>query len=186
MIFMRDVLPTASVRYEEHASEPAPARPWPLSPGRCALGLSFLYVAAAAMVALQVTATPFENGWWLVAYLALVGGLAQALLVRGRELLLARGGARHPGWRWTEIVLWNVGALGVPLGVFSASASAVLCSSLALLFALGLYALGLRRGARAQRLPLAGVAAYYALVVFLAGSVLVGTGLASAFPWQLP
>ena len=52
---------------------------------------------AAALVALVVRmAEPFEHGAWLVAYLVLVGFLAQLLLGRGQAALLSSGGLPVP------------------------------------------------------------------------------------------
>ena len=79
----------------------------------------------------------------------------------------------------------SVGAGAVPIGVFADSAPTILAGSAILLIALVLYAAGLRRAACNPGRPGGGwERAYYVLVGFLLASVLVGTGLAAALPWQ--
>ena len=50
---------------------------------------SAAFVIAAAVVGTANLQAPFERGWWLTAYLFLVGGLAQLLLIRGQDALTA-------------------------------------------------------------------------------------------------
>jgi hypothetical protein len=144
-------------------------------------------LVAAIAAALARSQEPFEHGWWLVAYLALVGALSQFALVSG-QLAFAR--TRCPVRRMrrllrTELALWNLGTVLVPAGVFATVPAVVALGSLGLLAALALFA-------RATTIPRAGYSqaerrwlyAYRILLVFLAGSVLVGIGLGEAFPWQ--
>jgi hypothetical protein len=49
-------------------------------PDRLSLGLGLTFLAAAMPTAALSATNPFEHGWWLVAYLALVGGVGQLLL----------------------------------------------------------------------------------------------------------
>jgi hypothetical protein len=80
-------------------------------------------------------------------------------------------------------VLWNLGVVLVPAGVLGAAAGVVLVGSVALLVALALFA----AGTRVRSVQTAGGACLYAyrvVVVFLTGSVIVGTALAGALPWQ--
>jgi hypothetical protein len=156
-------------------------------PGRLSLGSGLTFLAAAAPAAALSATDPFEHGWWLVAYLALVGGLSQLLLGLGRAWLLSRAGSPRPreSRLWAELTLWNVGASAVPIGVFTDSGPTILIGSAILLIALVLYAAGLRRAAGNPGRPGGGWdRAYYVLVGFLLASVLVGTGLAAALPWQ--
>jgi hypothetical protein len=149
------------------------------------LGLTFL-VAADIAAWLRATA-PFDHGWWLVTYLALVGCIAQLVLARGRSMLLSRLGCADPGraWLWREIVFWNAGAVLVPVGVLTDGAATVRAGSILLLVALTMHAAGLYRSARSARSRRnAWERAYYTLVAFLVGSVAIGTGLADALPWQ--
>jgi hypothetical protein len=59
---------------------------------------------------------PFDQGVWLVAYLFLVGFLAQLLLGRGQAALMVAGEADHVPVRF-QVALWNAGAVLMPLGV---------------------------------------------------------------------
>jgi hypothetical protein len=156
-------------------------------PGRLSLGSGLTFLAAAAPAAALSATDPFAHGWWLVAYLALVGGLSQLLLGLGRAWLLSRAGSPRPreSRLWAELTLWNVGASAVPIGVFTDTGPTILVGSTILLIALVLYAGGLRRAAGNPGRPGGGwVRAYYVLVGFLLASVLAGTGLAAALPWQ--
>jgi len=125
------------------------------------------FAVASIVVALVRTAVPFAHGWWLVAYLLLVGGVAQVLLAYGASPAGHARSSRSSFW------LWNAGTLAVAISDLLGAPAGVLAGSLALLAALALFA------ARARRR-----APYLLLILFLAGSVLVGCFLGRAFPWQ--
>jgi hypothetical protein len=154
--------------------------PWLLAGSVAAL-------VAALAAAVARSHQPFEHGWWLVAYLALVGALSQFLLASGQlAFIRTRCRIRRYGRLLrTELVLWNLGTVLVPAGVFATVPAVVALGSLSLLAALALFA-------RATTIPRAGnpeaerrwLYAYRIFLVFLAGSVLVGTGLHDAFRWQ--
>ena len=55
---------------------------------RAASASSAAFVIGAAVVGTANMQAPFERGWWLTAYLFLVGGLAQLLLIRGQDTLM--------------------------------------------------------------------------------------------------
>jgi len=140
----------------------------------------------AAVVVVNANA-PVADGWWLVAYLALVGGLSQALLGTGLGAIVAAAGAQQPGQAatWSELALWNTGTLVVAIADLADAPAGVLTGSVLFLIALGVFAGGLRRTIVTARLPLSlWVVGYALLLVFLAGSVLVGAGLADALPGQ--
>ena len=86
----------------------------------------------------------------------------------------------------SEVVFWNLGAVVVPVGVFAGAPGLVAVGSVVLLAALALFAsaTSVPRLRCANENP-AWLYAYRAVVIFLAGSVIVGTGLAGALPWQL-
>jgi hypothetical protein len=133
-------------------------------------------------VAIIRSQVSFDHGWWLVAYLALVGALSQLILGSGQlSLGTAFAGPRILA---SEVVLWNLGVVLVPVGVFAGAPGLVAVGSVVLLSALALFATATSvpppRRAGDHRLD-----AYRAVVIFLAGSVVVGTGLAKALPWQL-
>jgi hypothetical protein len=81
-------------------------------------------VAAAVAIAVLV-AEPFDHGGWLVAYLVLVGFLAQLLLGRGQAAVLSAGGLPAPprGVRLAQALLWNLGVIAVPVGVLAETGS---------------------------------------------------------------
>lgn len=151
---------------------------------------SFAWLAAAfalgaVAVALARSQQPFDHGWWLVAYLGLVGGLSQLALGAGQLVVTACCGRPPAGRRVlrAELVLWNLGVVLVPAGVLGAADGVVLVGSIALLVALTLFG----AGTRARSVQTAGrsyLYAYRVVVVFLTGSVIVGTALAGALPWQ--
>lgn len=145
------------------------------------------FVVAAAIVAVARGATPFAHAWWLVAYLALVGGVSQALLGPGLSAIAARAGARGASHTTTaaQLVLWNVGTVAVAVAVVLDAPPGVLAGSVLLLVALGSFARSLRRtGAVALRRTRPWAVGYAALVVFLVSSVFVGAALAGALPGQ--
>lgn len=150
-------------------------------------GTGSAFVLAAAAVAVANAREPFDHGWWLVAYLALVGGLSQLILGGGQFLLAARLEARVRGDRVlvAELLLWNVGTVLVPVGVLSEAPGAVASGSVLLMAALALFAGTTRALPRQRRGPdRLWAHAYRAVVVFMAVSVIVGTGLGGALPWQ--
>jgi hypothetical protein len=77
-------------------------------------------------------------------------------------------------------VLWNLGAVMVPIGVLAGAPGVVAVGSLVLLAALALFAAATSAPPRDHTFWLY---AYRAIVLFLCGSVIVGTGLADALPW---
>jgi hypothetical protein len=95
-------------------------------------------LAAAAVAAAIRAVTPFEHGIWLVAYLFLVGFLAQLLLGRGQAALLGSADRRRPppSLRRRELLLWNAGVVAVPLGVLVEARLFVVAGAAALLGAL--------------------------------------------------
>jgi hypothetical protein len=131
---------------------------------------------AAIVVAAVQAAQPFEHGVWLVAYLALVGFAAQLLLGAGQAALLASApGSPQPRRTGAQLVLWNLGVVAVPLGVFTEARLPVVIGAAALLAAL----LSFHRAVR----PAPASAAYLALICFMAASTLIGTALAWDLDW---
>jgi hypothetical protein len=146
-------------------------------------GSAFL-VAAGAVAVVQATA-PFTRGWWLVAYLILVGGLSQLLLGSGLIALARRSAARACGASATraQLVLWNAGTVTVAIADLTEVPAGVLAGSLALYGALALFSVGLRRvvvtAGRPSKFWFRG---YVLLLVFLAACVVIGAALAGALP----
>lgn len=137
---------------------------------------------ATALVVLVWVTRPFAHGIWLAAYLFLVGFLAQLLLVHGQGLLQTGASTPEPR-RCTQLLLWNLGVLAVPLGVLGGARLAVLVGSVSLLGAL-LSLWGSTRGARTDAAGQVWVRrAYRALIGFMAISTVAGLALAWSIPW---
>jgi hypothetical protein len=141
--------------------------------------------AATAALAIEV-AEPFEHGAWLVAYLVLVGFLAQLLLGLGQTALLRAGALPAPPRRvrLTQAVLWNLGVIAVPVGVLAEARIAVVVGSVSLIAAMALLARTARPGLAAALARRSWMGwGYMALLVGMAASTLIGTALAWDTPW---
>jgi hypothetical protein len=145
------------------------------------VGCASLALAAALVAAAARAIRPFAHGSWLIAYLFLVGFLAQLLLARGQAAMLAASpaGASAPPIG-AQAMLWNAGVIAVPLGVLVDARLFVVLGSLALLTSLA--AFWRARPSRRAASPALEVG-YLALLVFMAASVLVGTALGWDTPW---
>ena len=149
------------------------------------LACAACFLLAAVAAAVTRAAVSFAHGWWLVAYLLLVGCIAQALLGIGAPLRAGRTGGRAPSAalvRW-QLGLWNAGTLAVAVADLGGAPAGVLAGSASLLAALWLFARGFARAG--GRGPTRGwLALYPLLVAFMAGSAIVGCYLAEALPGQ--
>jgi len=138
--------------------------------------------AATIIAVIAGILVPFDHGIWLVAYLLLVGTLAQYLLVRGQMSLVSYV---HQRVAIVEASLWAAGVLLVPMGVLIGFRLLVGIGSFALLAALLVFWMNVRpvispkltSGASLE------VVAYLGLLVFMTVSVFVGMGLSSDLPW---
>jgi hypothetical protein len=61
------------------------------------VGLAGVFTLGAVAVAVARSRQPFDHGWWLVAYLGLVGGLSQVVLGAGQVGLGAASAAGKLG-----------------------------------------------------------------------------------------
>jgi hypothetical protein len=149
------------------------------------LGVSGAFLLAGALGVVVNTASPFQHGWWLVAYLSLVGGLSQLLLGAGLYVLAERTQSPTPPDRLllAQVGLWSLGTAAVAAGDLAGRRLVLLLGSTLLLIDLALFAMGLSRLRHdaAHHAP-AWERCYAALLVFLAISVLVGSSLAGALP----
>jgi hypothetical protein len=149
------------------------------------LGASATFLLGGALGVVANTASPFRHGWWLVAYLSLVGGLAQLLLGAGPYVLStrARRQAQQDSLLLLQLGLWSLGTVTVAAGELAEVRPILLVGSALLLIDLALFAVGLSRlRQRAARSAAAWELGYTLLLVFLAVSVLVGCALAGARP----
>lgn len=125
----------------------------------------------------------YEHGIWLVAYLLLVGSLAQYLLGRGQAAVLAPSGPSTTRIR-TEVGLWNFGVVAVPAGILLDVRLLVIVGSVALLGALAAFRPSVDPSTSSA--PTVGGRVrfgYWSLIVFMGISVFVGVALAWDIPW---
>jgi hypothetical protein len=156
----------------------------PARPDLTAAALASLAGAAMAL-ALRI-ADPFAHGTWLIAYLVLVGFLAQLLLGLGQAALLSANGSAPPPRqvRLAQALLWNLGVVAVPVGVLADTRLAVVAGSISLIAALA--SLTKTAGPALAR-ALAGGSwlgwGYASLLAGMTTSTLIGTALAWDIPW---
>jgi hypothetical protein len=150
---------------------------------RAATVSSAVFAVGAVTVATVNALAPFQRGWWLAAYLFLVGSLSQQLLLRGQEKIETPGGEPSAAVIWTGWALWNAGTATVAAADMAQVMTGVDIGSAALLMALALFLSGARRAPPERRTAKLG-RAYTTLLVLLGSSVLLGTFLAGATPGQ--
>lgn len=139
------------------------------------LGCSAAWIAGGGIAAAVNSASAFQHGSWLAAYLVLVGGMSQLAL--GAGLLLLHAPPSPARVAYVRLGLWNLGTVLVPAGVLLDAAGLVSAGSFVLLGALLLFCSGtLRAPSRVRALM------YYVVALALAGSVLVGSALGDAVP----
>jgi hypothetical protein len=149
---------------------------------RAAVICAALFMLAAMGIAALQAAAPITRGWWLAAYLALVGGLSQVLLVGGLIALAIRPAVRTPGAAVTSthLALWNIGTVIVAVMDLAGLQAGVLLGGAALGVALLLFGRSLHHVMLATPRP--GDRWWsrgYALLLFALGcSVVVGVLLA--------
>jgi hypothetical protein len=149
--------------------------------GRAPTICAIAFIGAAVVVATVHLATPITRGWWLVAYLTLVGGLAQLLLFGGLVALTSRSGAHMPGAAAmrTRVVLWNAGTLIVAVMDLVALQVGVVIGGGMLVAALVLFAHNLHAvDVAAPRLRDRWSAGYALVLIVLGCSVAIGVALA--------
>lgn len=142
-----------------------------------------LFLCAAVVVAALNFSTPFTRGWWLVAYLSLVGGIAQLLLGPGLLAIAWPTSTEAPRATVpsmsTQLVLWNTGTVIVAVASMARIPIGVPAGSLLLFAALALFTTRQRAVREAAGEAMLGRhRAYTALRWFLALSVIVGNLLA--------
>ena len=146
---------------------------------------SAIFAVAALIVIAWNAGWPIERGWWLAAYLFLVGCGSQLLLGAGQFALAARRGTIPPSraLAWTQLALWNFGTVTVAVADMARALAGVAVGSGILMMSLALFLFGARpAGSMATREARSLELRYLALLLFLAGSVVVGTALAANGP----
>ena len=129
------------------------------------------------------SATAFDHGIWLVAYLFLVGCAAPWLLAVGERRVL-RGAERGFG---VEAVagLWLWGTIAVPAGVLAEVRILVVAGAVGLVTSLTLLVVRAFAGSAdpAPGRSVPGLAAHAALILAMAVSTVIGVLLAWSYPW---
>lgn len=126
-------------------------RPTPSHHDRFLTARPFLITAlvallAGGLIAGAVAHAPTRPMVWMVAYLVLVVGLAQAVLGAGQAWLPVHVPASR--WRWGEWWLFNLGNAGVIIGRLCESTTSVAIGTALFVIALVLFVLGVRREGR--------------------------------------
>lgn len=167
-----------NVESEKLRSSPSPVTPNPPAnpPNpRAAItpfaGVGLAAVVAGGMIAAAIAHAPTEPLVWLVAYLVLIVGVAQAALGVGQHRLA--DSRLSPAWLWSEFALYNLGNAGVIAGTLLDLTPLVDAGGILLVVALIGFLLGSRgAGKSALRWP------YRILIVLLLISVPIGLLLA--------
>ncbi len=137
-----------------------------------------LFLTATAILTIVRAAVEFDKGIWLVAFLFLVGFVAQVLAAVGQSAI--RPGRTPASSVVAEALLWNAGSLLVPLGTLTGGKAGVILGSVALIAALVLFGRSVTGpGTRPGTLR----ALYLLFVIFMAVSVATGIGLSWSQPW---
>lgn len=142
---------------------------------------AWLWLIGAAASAIARAVEPYEHGIWLVAYLFLVGFMAQLLLGRGQDAISPAAPARLVS---LQAALWNLGVIAVPAGVLADIRVPIAVGSLALVAALLLFWRSVRPAYEVRGAGRAAIGrAYVGLLAFMLASTVVGMALASDVPW---
>jgi hypothetical protein len=142
--------------------------------------LATLSLLGSVVVAGVALLWPFSHAAWFVAYLFLVGFLAQTLLERGQAAL---AGPTATTRVLLQAALWNAGVIAVPIGVFTDARLWVVLGGLSLLLALVSFWRRTRRSRPGRNRPVRLQIAYILLIAAMALSSMIGIGLAWHRPW---
>lgn len=137
------------------------ARPFALTGIAC--------VVAGGLVTAVASPLGLEMGSWAAAYLVLVAGVAQLGLGVGQAWIPAELPTAR--WRLWELAAWNVGGVTVLVAAFVRTPLLVAAGGLALLVALVLFLIAVRRP---RLVTTHWLATYRVLALVVAVSVLVG------------
>ena len=102
-------------------------------------------IAGGGLVAAAIAPAPTEHGAWAVAYLVLVGGIAQLALGAGQALLAVR--TPSPATIRTQVVGWNAGNAVVIAGTLANLTVLTGLGAAVLVVVLALFVFGVRGGA---------------------------------------
>lgn len=118
----------------------------PTASSRAFVACSAAFAAAAVVIATVQFAAPIMRGWWLAAYLFLVGAVSQSFLGPGLGVIARKVGAEGPVAQTTgaQLILWNVGTLIVAVADIATAPNGILFGSFLLLVALASFSVSLR------------------------------------------
>lgn len=128
-------------------------------------------IIVGGLVAALTRPLGFDEGSWVAAYLVLVMGVAQIGLGAGQAVLAVD--VPTVAVRWRQVLAFTAGSLAVIGGTLVGSPLVVLAGGAVLVAALILFLLAVR----GSRGPVIWLWFHRLFVVFLAGSVVVGTVL---------
>ena len=130
-------------------------------------------IVTGGMVAAVTASAPTEHGTWAVAYLVLIGGVAQIGLGVGQALLAPS----PPSWRVVavEFAAWNAGNAAVIAGTLLGAIPVVDTGGALLVIALGFLAYQVRGSAWRRSWAMR---SYWLLIAIVLVSVPVGLVLA--------
>ena len=128
-------------------------------------------VIVGGLVAAVTRPLAFDEGSWVAAYLVLVMGVAQIGLGVGQAVLASK--VPTIAVRWRQVLAFTAGSLAVILGTLVGSPLVVVAGGAVLVAALVLFLLAVR----GSKGPVMWLWFHRLFVVFLAGSVVVGSVL---------
>lgn len=136
-------------------------------------GLALLWVVTGGLVAAVTGPLGLEHGSWVAAFQVLVGGVLQAGLGVGQQVLAAR----RPSGRvvLAELVTWNLGCLAVLAGTLVTAPLIVDVGGVLLVIAMVLMVRAVGRGAQG---PVWVLWTYRAMLVMTLVSIPIGLLLA--------
>lgn len=148
-------------------------------------GLAFLL--AAAVAGLIEAITPWSWGRWLSLHLAFVGGISQLVLGASQFFVGAFLATDPPPRRLVraELVLWNLGAIGLAVAVPAAAGDGIWIAVGFLVVALGLWTTSIAvMWLRSLRRSIWAIAWYSSGALFLGLGMIAGSLLAHGVLWS--
>lgn len=168
-------LPTAPPSHRYMSAVPSEFEWDRLTAARPFLIVAVLAILTSGLVAAAVAHAPTEHTIWMVAYLALVVGLAQGVLGVGQALLPTQ----IPALRFliAECILFNLGNVSVIAGTLLSSVALVVIGTAVFAASLGMFLYGVRHArpgwpthAFRALLAITGISAIVGLVLSIAGA----------------
>jgi nitrite reductase (NO-forming) len=148
-------------------------------------GIAFLL--AAALASLIQAVSPWPWGRWLALHLVFVGGVSQ-LVLGASQFFVGAFLATDPPPRSlvrAELLLWNLGAIGLAFAVPAAVGAAIWLAVASLVVSLALWSASITlMWRRSLRRTVWAIGWYSSGALFLGFGVIAGSLLAHAVPWS--